>query len=108
MNFSPRAYQETAVRQAIELLKKNGRTLIPAATGAGKTIMAGMVIDRLLEPKQRAIIVVHTKKLAHQPIARWREHFPHMGSFGVVQSPSNEVNRRIVSCTFQSLASINF
>ena len=73
-----RPYQEDAKNRLIADLDKTGRALLIMATGLGKTVVSGEVIDDHLTrfPKDQVLVVAHTKDLVDQlERALWR-HLP--------------------------------
>jgi superfamily II DNA or RNA helicase len=74
----PRPYQRDAVSKAMKAIEDEERALVIMATGLGKTVVAGEVIDWWLRknPSDNVLIVAHVKELVHQlERATWR-HIP--------------------------------
>jgi superfamily II DNA or RNA helicase len=73
-----RTYQIAAISKAELALKREGRALVILATGLGKTVVAGEVVQRFLDerPDDDVLVVAHTKELIAQlERALWR-HLP--------------------------------
>ncbi|MFC8618973.1 DEAD/DEAH box helicase [Micromonospora purpureochromogenes] len=67
-NVRLRGYQEIAVNKLREDLDRAGRALLVLATGLGKTVIGGSVIDDHLRrfPTDKVLVVAHTKDLVAQ------------------------------------------
>lgn len=65
---TPRDYQERAIENSVESLRRTGRALVEMATGLGKTIVMAEVIDRLLreEPEWRVLILADSNPIVSQ------------------------------------------
>lgn len=61
-----RAYQEEAVANAVAPKDGVWRRLLVLATGAGKTVIAAEVLNRLIAPGQRALFLAHRDELLTQ------------------------------------------
>lgn len=75
---TPRPYQEDAIAKARQAIERDRRALVIMATGLGKTVVAGEVIDWWLRenPADDVLIVAHVKELVRQlERATWR-HLP--------------------------------
>ncbi|GAA4094652.1 DEAD/DEAH box helicase [Actinomadura miaoliensis] len=75
-----RTYQEEARNAINRRLERTGRALLVLATGLGKTVVSGEVINDHLErfPCDQVLVVAHTKDLVDQlERALWR-HLPKM------------------------------
>ncbi|MFE5565474.1 DEAD/DEAH box helicase family protein [Amycolatopsis japonica] len=73
-----RSYQEVAFERLKDDLENSGRALLVLATGLGKTIVSGEVINAHLirQPADKVLVAVHAKELAQQlERALWR-HLP--------------------------------
>ncbi|AGM02893.1 DEAD/DEAH box helicase [Amycolatopsis keratiniphila] len=73
-----RSYQETALARLESDLESNGRALLVLATGLGKTVVGGEVLNAHLvrHPTDKVLVVAHAKDLVHQlERALWR-HLP--------------------------------
>jgi superfamily II DNA or RNA helicase len=71
-------YQRKAVEEATSALEQEGRALVIMATGLGKTVVGGEVVDWHLkrEPTSDVLVVAHVKELVSQlERAIWR-HIP--------------------------------
>jgi superfamily II DNA or RNA helicase len=67
ISFESRLYGKKAVDRILQ--KRFG--VLQAPTGSGKTVIA---IETICERKEKTLIVVHTKELLHQWVARLLEH----------------------------------
>lgn len=73
-----RPYQEDAKHRLVTDLNQTGRALLILATGLGKTVVSGEVINDYLSrfPENQVLVVAHTKDLVDQlERALWR-HLP--------------------------------
>lgn len=74
----PRPYQQDAIAKARQAIESDRRALVIMATGLGKTVVAGEVIDWWFRenPSDDVLIVAHVKELVRQlERATWR-HLP--------------------------------
>ena len=77
----PRPYQTTAIEKIEADLQINHRALLILATGLGKTVVGGEVIDRHLRahPNATILVVAHLKELVEQlERAMWRHLTKHV------------------------------
>jgi superfamily II DNA or RNA helicase len=75
---TPRPYQQDAIAKARQAIESDRRALVIMATGLGKTVVAGEVIDWWLRenPSDDVLMVAHVKELVRQlERATWR-HLP--------------------------------
>lgn len=104
MNLRP--YQQ----QAIESIKADwasGLTdvLGVVATGGGKTVIFLKLLDEVLKPGQRALVIAHRQELIHQPYDRLGQFWPERQKHaGIVMGGRNESWAQIVIGTVQTLA----
>src|SRR5260370_32665847 len=61
-----RRYQETAVAKAVAENAASWRRLLVLATGAGKTVIAAEILNRVLRAGGRALFVAHRDELLSQ------------------------------------------
>jgi superfamily II DNA or RNA helicase len=76
--YGLRPYQEDAVAASVSAIEKNGRSLVIMATGLGKTVVAGEIVDwhARRHPDEDILVVAHVKELVRQlERAMWR-HIP--------------------------------
>lgn len=71
-----RDYQETAVVQLREAIKLYGSAVYVLSTGAGKTVVAGMIAQRVTAKGGQIMLVVHRKELVRQAIDTLQEVMP--------------------------------
>ncbi len=77
--FPPRPYQENAVRQVLSLYKGGARKLLlHLPTGAGKTIIATLIIERLLPltDSGKVLFIAHRRELLDQTAEKLRRQLP--------------------------------
>lgn len=108
MTFYPRPYQIEARDSALKLLLQGYSIVGKAGTGAGKTIIIGLILLVLLKMGGRVLFVVHNKKLVHQPLQRFRDFFPKLAEMGMgaIQGKHNDLDKRVTTATFQSLTAM--
>lgn len=63
MKYPPRQYQTEAFTAAERALRAGQRTLIVAPTGAGKTVIAAHIVERM---RARTLLLAHRKELIEQ------------------------------------------
>jgi predicted helicase len=76
--FEPYPYQAEAIAKAKKALEATNQALVIMATGLGKTVVGGEVVDWQLkrEPENDVLVVAHVKELVRQlERAMWR-HLP--------------------------------
>ena len=66
--FTLHCYQKEAVQKIESSLQQNGRALLYMATGLGKTVVAGAVIQEWFkrDPSLRVLVLAHTQELVIQ------------------------------------------
>lgn len=104
MNSIPlRPYQERQVNSAIDAYYNRNviRQLHQAATGSGKTVCAGYLVDRFSMDK--TIIMVHRDELVRQSIDKIGAMNP-TKNIGVVKAGRNELDADILVVSAQTLA----
>lgn len=98
--FKPHPYQQKAIKKANEALEADGRALIILATGLGKTVVAGDVVEARLreDPDQDVLVVAHVKELVRQlERATWR-HLPKTVPTQVLTGDDHPPSLRGVTC----------
>ena len=76
--FEPYPYQAKAIAKAKAALEEDNQALVIMATGLGKTVVGGEIVDWQLqrEPEKDVLVVAHVKELVRQlERAMWR-HIP--------------------------------
>jgi len=69
-----RPYQIDAIQKArVSIMNGNKRLIIQANCGAGKTIIAGSIIESALEKGKKVIFLVHFRQLAYQALQRFND-----------------------------------
>ncbi len=77
--FLPRPYQEKAVREVLTLYKDGARKmLLHLPTGSGKTIIATLIIERLLPliDSGKVLFIAHRRELLDQTAEKLEQHLP--------------------------------
>ncbi|MFL7808764.1 MAG: DEAD/DEAH box helicase family protein, partial [Anaerolineae bacterium] len=77
--FLPRPYQEKAVREVLSLYTGGSRKmLLHLPTGAGKTIIATLIIERLLPliGSGKVLFIAHRRELLDQTSEKLQQHLP--------------------------------
>lgn len=96
-----KSFQVEAVEDVFRVFNEGHKnTLLVAATGAGKTIMGLMVIDRYLRehPDARVLWLAHTIELVgKQPTEKIMDFFPDLQlKLGTVMAAKNDVHAQII------------
>ena len=84
-------------------------SVISLPTGAGKTTLAEMAIDRALQRCETAIYLTPLKALAEEKIAEWRARWPgrkvgiFTGDYQLGKGPVPYKDAEILICTFERL-----
>ncbi|MGB5734809.1 MAG: DEAD/DEAH box helicase family protein, partial [Thiohalocapsa sp.] len=77
--FLARPYQDKAVREVLSLYHDGARKmLLHLPTGAGKTIIATLIIERLLPliDAGKVLFIAHRKELLDQTAEKLKQHLP--------------------------------
>ena len=77
--FLPRPYQDKAVREVLTLYTDGARKmLLHLPTGAGKTIIATLIIERLLPliDSGKVLFIAHRRELLDQTAEKLKQHLP--------------------------------
>ena len=102
MTFSPRAYQSEFVAAVIADLRKHDRVLGVAATGAGKTIIASMIMS---QARGRCLFLADAKELVTQNADKFHKF---TGETAAVEMAADKVDiadsPKVVVATTQSIA----
>ena len=76
MNFQPYHYQTRAFNEIRELFRGGKRSVMCVAPmRAGKTALAGMIVQSALERGHRCLYIAHREELIRQPYRTFREMF---------------------------------
>lgn len=94
-----RNYQDECVSKLLDL-SCGDKVVVKLATGAGKTIVAAGLVDKL---NGRVLFVVPSKELREQTIEKFKSFCGDDLDIGSVQGKLDEVSNRIVVATRQSL-----
>jgi superfamily II DNA or RNA helicase len=98
--FEPYPYQQEAIEKANAALDADGRALVILATGLGKTVVAGEIVEARLRdrPGEDVLIVAHVKELVRQlERASWR-HLPKTVSTQVLTGDDRPAALSGVTC----------
>ncbi|WP_316521147.1 DEAD/DEAH box helicase [Kitasatospora brasiliensis] len=69
-------HQQTAVEKTCTMLAESPQTVIVMACGTGKTVTAGTVVQRAVDPEAgRVLVAVPTLDLIVQTLGQWRQAF---------------------------------
>lgn len=106
-----RPYQEDAIAGVLADWPQHPATLGVAATGAGKTQIFLVLLMRVLQPGQRALVISHRVELVDQPLSRISQIDPDWlmaGALdrprvGVIQAERGDYDRQVTFATVQSL-----
>lgn len=77
--FLPRPYQEKAVREVLSLYRDGVRKmLLHLPTGSGKTVIATLIIERLLPliGSGKVLFIAHRRELLDQAAGKLKQHLP--------------------------------
>lgn len=77
--FLPRPYQDKAVREVLSLYQDGARKmLLHLPTGAGKTIIATLIIERLLPliDSGKVLFIAHRREILDQTAEKLKQHLP--------------------------------
>lgn len=98
-----RPYQTAAIQAVIrEWDNGNLATLLTMATGGGKTIIFLSLLDAVMRPGDRALIVAHRRDLITQPSDRINQYYPALDA-GIVMADQNDTGKQITIATIQTL-----
>ena len=104
--FTPRPYQDNAVRQVLSKFRAGQREmLLHLPTGSGKTIIATLVIEKLLPKlgRGKVLFVAHRRELLDQTADKLNRHLPEV-SVSIEQGERRaSLDARIVLASIQSL-----
>ncbi len=92
-----RPYQEAAV--AALLSSRTRRPLLVLPTGAGKTVVAAALSQRVPRP---TLFLVHREEPVQQAVAKFHLGWP-AGDVGIVRSRQDEPDRQVVVASIQTL-----
>ncbi len=105
--FTPRPYQDDAVGRVVSLFGEGEREmLLHLPTGSGKTIIATLVIEKLL-PKLKdgkVLFVAHRRELLDQTADKLERHLPDV-SVSIEQGERRaSLDARVILASIQSLS----
>lgn len=107
MAVTLRPYQrETIDRVKADWASGYSDVMVTMATGGGKTVVFLQLLDEVMKPGQRALVIAHRKELIDQPLERIQTMFPQrMARAGIVMADQNDCHAEIVIATVQTLQS---
>jgi superfamily II DNA or RNA helicase len=106
MTFSLRPYQTEAI-QSVRADWDAGYTdvLGTAATGLGKTAIFCALLQQVMTPGKRALVLAHRRELVNQPAERLISYYPEWaGKVGTLMAEQHEPDRPLTVATVQSLS----
>lgn len=98
--YEPHPYQRKAIEAIVESISETNRALLIMATGLGKTVVGGEVIEWYLQrnPDADVLIVAHVKELIRQlEHAMWR-HLPKTVPTQALTGEDKPASLRGVTC----------
>jgi len=101
-----RPYQTEIINAVFADWQKHSSVLAVAATGAGKTSILWGIVDRFLQgkPGARVVVLAHRKELIEQPLARLGQYWPHLvGNTGIVMANRDDCEKQIIIATVQTI-----
>ena len=104
--FDPRPYQDSAVRQVVALYGRGEREmLLHLPTGSGKTIIATLVIERLLPliGEGKVLFVAHRQELLDQTADKLNRHMPDLSVSFEQGERRASLDARVILASIQSL-----
>ena len=80
MTIEWRPYQTEIIESVFEDWQTHNSVLAVAATGAGKTNILWGIVERFIneKPCARIVVLAHRKELIEQPLARLGQFWPHL------------------------------
>lgn len=106
MTFKLRPYQAEAIAAVKREWQTVNATMLVAATGLGKTVIFNALLEQVMAPGKRGLILAHRRDLIRQPLARLEQHSPQLAKrAGIVMANQNEVSQDLLIATVQTLAS---
>ncbi len=104
--FTPRPYQESAVQRVVSLYGRGERELLlHLPTGSGKTIIATLIIERLLPllGEGKVLFVAHRKELLDQTADKLGKHLPELTVSFEQGERRASLDARLILASIQSL-----
>ncbi|MFT5084689.1 MAG: ATP-dependent helicase IRC3 [Lentisphaeria bacterium] len=106
MKLQPRPYQNTAVDEVYTRYKnKHRKLLLYLPTGAGKTVIASLIIEKLLEQPNfgKVLFIAHREEILDQTVKTLKNNLSHI-SIDIEQGKrSSEKKSKITVASVQSL-----
>ena len=106
LKYTPRAYQKNAVDAVLSrYLNGKSRLLIHLPTGAGKTIIAALIVERMLKLPQtgKILFVAHREEILDQTKEKLEQHLPGVNIQIEQGSRRSDLSARITIASVQSL-----
>src|SRR5690348_13054209 len=103
--FEPRPYQREAIETSLDwYLDDKPAHILELPTGAGKTMIAGGILQRFLVHRSlRGLITVPYLDLVDQTVEKLRDYFFDPDEIGVVQGTNQRLGRRITVASVDTL-----
>ncbi len=104
--FTPRPYQDSAVRRVHALFRQGEREmLLHLPTGSGKTIIATLVIEKLLPllGEGKVLFVAHRRELLDQTADKLERHLPDLPVSIEQGERRASLDARVILASIQSL-----
>ena len=104
--FTPRPYQDSAVRRVLSLFRQGEREmLLHLPTGSGKTIIATVVIEKLLPllGEGKVLFVAHRRELLDQTADKLSRHLPDVPLSFEQGERRASLDARVILASIQSL-----
>jgi ATP-dependent helicase IRC3 len=105
--FLPRPYQDKAVREVLALYTGGARKmLLHLPTGAGKTVIATLIIERLLPliGSGKVLFIAHRRELLDQTAEKLEQHLPGL-AIGIDQGDRRaDPAAQVIIASIQSLS----
>ena len=107
MKFNPRPYQKIAVEEVFRRYQTHSRNLLlHLPTGAGKTVIATLIIDKLLKAKQgfgRVLFIAHRQEILDQTALTFKKQLPRL-SIAIEQGDRKSTKQETITiASVQSL-----
>lgn len=112
MGITLRGYQTDAIAAVkADWAAGHKNVLLVLATGLGKTACFLSLLNDVLGPGKRGMVIAHRKELIDQPLARLYSYYPEWQSVsalgapraGIVMADENQPNAQLVVATVQTL-----
>jgi len=106
MTLRPRPYQKTAVEEVYTRYANNRRKLLLyLPTGAGKTVIAALIIEKLLERQDfgKVLFIAHRQEILDQTAKTLKNSLPHISTSVEQGKRTSSKKARVTIASVQSL-----